>query len=198
MTKKFKIPKKYRNKVRFTVRLMAFALVFFFLANMAPNFYLMKRLTAQIVADFTGETVIDDMSGIYITRKNNTAIPLMIVTDCTAWKEIFVFLSLFLAWPKKTPLSGKKKKIRAIESLIVLILYNLIRLFILVIFPGSFDYFHPTFKYLTIVIILYLWLWSIGLTKKNKLAYALGLKERKKPKKKKKIKTKAKKKKRKK
>ena len=199
MTKKFKVPKKYRNKVKFTMRLMAFALVFFFVSNMAPNFYLMKRLTAQIVADFTGESVIDDMSGVFITRKNNTTSPLMIVTDCTAWKEIFVFLALFISWPKK------KKLVKALEVLAMLIGYNLIRLAILVVFPGSFDYFHPTFKYITIVIILYLWIWAIGLTKRNKLSYALGLKERKKPKKKKKvskkpskIKTKAKKKKRKK
>ncbi len=195
MTKKFKIPRKYRNKVRFTARLMIFALAFFVLWMASPNFYLMKRFTAQLVSTTTGAELIDEMDGIFV-RKGDFL--MQIVTDCTAWKEIFVFLALFIAWPKK------KKNLLALKSIALILFYNLIRLDILVIFPGSFDYFHPSFQYISISIILYLWLWSIGLTKKNKLAYALGLKERKKrkkvkkPRKTSKIKTKAKKKKRKK
>jgi len=171
--KKFKVPKKYRNKVKFTMKLMPFALVLFIIWNLSPRFYLMERFTAQMVVSTTGAELIDDMGGIFV-RKGEFL--MRIVTDCTAWKELFVFVALFFAWPKK------KKYSRALKALAVILIYNLIRLDFLVFFPNTFDYFHPFFQYLSLAIILYLWIWSIGLTK-NKLMYAFGLKERKKRKK---------------
>lgn len=151
-----KVPKKYRDKVKFTLRLLVFGLVFYGLWLLAPNLDLLKLFTATLVSWTTGSELITSLDGIFLRRGDFL---LRIITDCTAWKELYVFLALFLAWPRK------KDYKKAVYSFVAIILYNLLRLDFLMLFSGGFDYFHPAFQYLSIVIILALWTWSVGITK---------------------------------
>lgn len=171
---KIKLPRKYRNKVKFTARLFVFGLIFYAIWLLSPNFYLMKLFTAKLVAYTTGAIVVTGMDGIFV-RKG--AFLLQIVTDCTAWKEIFVFLALFFSWPKK------KNYKKMFYGLAAILAYNLLRLDLFMFFPNSFDYFHPGFQYLSILVILLLWTWSVGITK-LKIQYSVGKKKKKAKKKK--------------
>ncbi|MBR9680617.1 MAG: hypothetical protein GOU98_02215 [Candidatus Altiarchaeota archaeon] len=173
---KLKVPKKLKYKVNFTVNLLFFGLIFYGVWWLAPNFYLLKLFTAKLVSYTSGSILLTSMDGIFLKRGEFV---LQIITDCTAWKEIFVFLALFLSWPKK------KDYAKAIKSLIAILLFNLIRLDILMFFPNSFDYFHPGFQYLAIGFILFLWTWSVGITKlKFQITYSKPRKKAKKRKKK--------------
>jgi len=173
MKLKLEMPKKYRNKVNFTARLLVFGLVFYGISLLAPNFELLKIFTAKLVEWTTGSEFIISMDGVFLRRGDFL---LQIVTDCTAWKELSVFLALFLAWPKK------KDYKKAIYSIVTILVYNLLRLDFLMFFSGGFDYFHPGFQYLSIVLILLLWTWSIGITKVN-LGIKIGKRKSKKKKK---------------
>ena len=173
MKLKLQVPKKYRHKVNFTVRLMLFGIVFYVIWLLAPNFEMLKIFTATLVAWTTGSQIVTSMEGIFIRRGDFL---LRIVTDCTAWKELSVFLALFLAWPKK------KDYKKAIYSMISILVYNLLRLDFLVFFSGGFDYFHPAFQYFSILLILVLWTWSVGITKIN-LGVRIGRRKVKKKKK---------------
>jgi exosortase/archaeosortase family protein len=175
-TLKIRVPKEYRNKFRFTFRLLLFGIAFYLIWSMSPTFYLLKRLTAEMVSATTGAEIIDGMDGIFVRKAGL----IQIVTDCTAWKEVFVFLALFISWPKK------KKLVRALLAIFAIIIFNVLRLDFLIFFPGTFDYFHPGLRYASIAVILLVWTWSIGLTF-SKFLQGIGLKEKraraKKPKK---------------
>ena len=172
---KLKVPRKLRHKVTFTINLLFFGLIFYGIWWLAPSFYLMKIFTAKLVSYTTGSVLLTSMDGIFLKRGSFV---LQIITDCTAWKEIFVFLALFLSWPKKKDIT------KAIKSLIAILVFNLLRLDILMWFPNSFDYFHPGFQYLTIGLILFLWTWSVGITKiKLQIGYTRPRKKAKKRKK---------------
>ncbi len=168
MKLKIKIPRRFRNKVKFTTRLFLLGLLFYIIWLTRPRFELLIFLTAQMVALTTGARVIVGMDGVFV-RKSSL---IQIITDCTGWKELFVFLSLFISWPKK------KRAIRAFYGSLLILLFNLIRLDLLVLFPNSFDYFHPGFRYLSILFILAVWLWSIGLLK-IKVGYSTGRRRKK-------------------
>lgn len=156
MKLKLKIPRKYKYKLNFTLNLLFFGVIFYGLWLLSPTFHLLKILTAQLVSLTTGSQVISSMDGIFLKKGGFL---LQIVTDCTAWKEIFVFLALYLSWPKK------KKVSKAIKSLMAILVFNLLRLDVLMFFPNRFNYFHPAFQYASIAVILFLWSWSVGLTK---------------------------------
>lgn len=163
------IPRKYKHKVTFTYRLFVLGLVFYGIWWFAPNLYLMKYLTASLVAYTTGSLLITGVDGIFVRRGGFL---LRIITDCTAWKELFVFLALFFSWPKK------KSYRKAFYSVAAILVYNILRLDVLVLFPGSFDYFHPSFQYVSVAVILFLWTWSVGITK-LKVQYSVGRKRAK-------------------
>lgn len=152
-----KVPRGMRNKVRFTLRLLFMGLLFYAVWWAAPDFPGLKLLTARLVALTTGARVVSDMSGVFLILGGEPR--LQIITDCTAWKEVAVFLALFAAWPKK------KRWRRAAAGVLAILAYNLLRLDLLVLFPDSFDYFHPAFQLLSVFIILALWTWSVGITK---------------------------------
>lgn len=166
MKMKIKIPREYKNKVTFTSRLFVLGLIFYGVWLLAPNLHMMKFLTASLVAYTTGASVIVN-DGVFV-RKG--VFLLQIVSDCTAWKELAVFLALFFSWPKKKDMK------KGLYSVAAIILYNLIRLDFLVLFPDSFDYFHPVFQYISIAVILFLWTWSVGITK-LKIQYSVGRKK---------------------
>jgi exosortase/archaeosortase len=149
--------------------------VFYGVWFLAPSFNLLKLFTATLVSWTTGSELIVSMDGVFL-RSNSFL--LRIITDCTAWKELSVFLALFFAWPKK------KDYKKAVYSMIAILLYNLLRLDVLMLFHGGFDYFHPAFQYLSIAIILFLWTWSVGITK-VKFGVKVGKRKVKKRKKKK-------------
>ena len=152
-----KLPKKYRLKLEFTLRLLAFGLFFYGLWSLSPSFDFLKLFTATLVSYTTGsKLIVSGMDGVFLSRGG---FKLQIVTDCTAWKELAVFLALFLSWPKK------KDYWKALFSVIAILLYNLIRLDFLVLFSGGFDYYHPAFQYFSVALILFLWTWSVGITK---------------------------------
>ncbi|MBR9689857.1 MAG: hypothetical protein GOV01_03105 [Candidatus Altiarchaeota archaeon] len=173
MKLKIKIPKKLKNKVKFTTNLLVFGVVFYVIWLLSPTFHLLKFFTAKLIAYTTGSIVVTGVDGIFIRRGSFL---LQIITDCTAWKEIFVFLALFFSWPKK---KSYKKGLYAIAAIF---LFNLLRLDFLVLFQSSFDYFHPLFQYMSIAIILLLWTWSVGITT---LKIQYGVTKRSKTKKKK-------------
>lgn len=168
MKLKISIPRKYKHKVTFTYRLFVLGIIFYGIWWFAPNLYLMKYFTASLVAYTTGSILITGVDGIFVRRGGFL---LQIITDCTAWKEMFVFLALFVSWPKK------KSYKKALYSVAAILMFNLLRLDVLMLFPGSFDYFHPMFQYFSIAFILFLWTWSVGITK-LKIQYSVGRKRK--------------------
>jgi exosortase/archaeosortase len=172
------VPKEYRDKVRFTLRLLAFGVLFYALWSLGPNLQLLKLLTATLVSLTTGGTLIAGADGVFVRRGDFL---LQVVTDCTAWKEVSVFLALFLSWPKK------KSYRNALVAVAAILVYNLLRLDLLLLFSGSFDYFHPAFQYASIAVILLLWAWSVGLVRlRAKFPWLRGKRKYKKRKKRKK------------
>ncbi|HDR53789.1 MAG TPA: hypothetical protein ENN60_03955 [archaeon] len=149
-----KISPRMKDRLTFTSRLMVLSLIFFGVWWMMPTFELAKLLTAQVMAITTGSEMIAGMDGYYVVTPDG--FNLMIITDCVGWKELFVFLALLLAWPKQ------KSWLRALISMAGILVYNLIRLDLLIFFRDSFTYFHPAFQWVSIGVILGFWLWSVG------------------------------------
>ena len=170
MKVKLKIPRAYKNKVKFTLRLFVLGVLFYIIWWIQPSFDFLKVMTAQLVSLTTGSKLILGADGVFL-RKNDFM--LQIITDCTGWKELFVFFSLFISWPKK------KSGLKAFYGGLLILLYNLIRLDLFMLFPQTFDYFHPGFRYLSILFILFVWLWSINILK-IKVGYSTKRKRKKK------------------
>ncbi|MBR9681584.1 MAG: hypothetical protein GOV00_02160 [Candidatus Altiarchaeota archaeon] len=148
-----KLNKKMSDRATFAARLMVMSLLFFTVWMARPTFPLAKLATASLVGSTTGSEVVTEFGRYYITHNGFN---LEIITDCVGWKEIFAFLALFIAWPRRKSWS------RAISSLALILAYNLFRLDILVFSSQNFDYFHPTFQIVSMAVIIALWLWSVG------------------------------------
>ena len=148
--------RKYDKKIQFTFKLLVFALILKALMWTNPEFPAAKEMTADIVATITGSEVIDS----YYVKHG--AFALMIVTDCVGWKELFVFFSLLFAWPLG------KNWTKALLGALGILVYNFVRLAILILFNGSFDYFHPGFQIVSIIVILTAWMLSIEKKPKRK------------------------------
>lgn len=151
-----KVLKKYDKKIQFSFRLLVFALALNFIMWTNPELPAAKDATAKIVAGLTGSQVIDRF---YV---KHDSFALLIVTDCVGWKELFIFFSLLIAWPLE------KKWARAAVGTLIILVYNVIRLSLLVLFNGSFDYFHPAFQIISILVILSVWIWSVEKKPKKK------------------------------
>ncbi len=167
---KIRLSKKQKLKVTFLVRLTFLGFLFQIVWRISPNLFLLKLLVARIVAVLTGGRLIADLSGVFVVRDSFT---LMIVTDCTGWKEMFVFLALLVSWPKD------KSWGRAALSLLAIFVYNILRLAFLVFNGQQFDYYHPAFQLVSIFVIVGLWLWSILVKKKRKKKYKSRKKKKK-------------------
>ena len=138
---KLKLRKKEKLRIVFLIRLTILGLLFQIVWRLNPNFYLLKIFTAYIVSFLTNSKVVIDPSGVFVVKDSFS---LLIITDCTAWKEVFVFLSLVFSWPKH------KDFRKAGISIFALFFYNILRLSSLVIFNKAFDYFHPFFQLLSV------------------------------------------------
>jgi len=154
---RIKVPRGYRLKLIFLARLTVLGIIFQIVWRLNPNFSLLKLIVAYAVAFLTASQVVSDLSGIFVVKDNFS---LLVVTDCTGWKELFVFFSLLISWPKE------KDWKRAAISAAGIFLFNIFRLSYLVVFNQGFDYFHPAFQLFAIFVILAFWLWSINVKKK--------------------------------
>ncbi len=150
-----KLDKKMSDRATFTARLLVLSLVFFSVWLMSPTFPNLKFATAKLIALTTGSEMVVGMDGAYFVTHGSSA-PVLIVTDCVGWKELFVLASLFLAWPKR------KSWRRLLCSVGIILVYNMARLDFLVLSGSSFDYFHPGFQLVSMAVVLGLWLWSVG------------------------------------
>ncbi len=137
-----------KRALRFLVRFFPFALVYYLIFTAAPDLAPLRLAYSW----FFGLLGCKSVGHIGLTEINCGFCSFYLVDDCTGLKELLFVFFLWLAWP------GRKKLRRLIMAEFLIIAANLLRLFVICLWP----WLHPVLSTLFFVYTIVMGFYAVG------------------------------------